>query len=198
MANKTVEEARFHWQLPLYSLLGTIIVFLALAISQSTSTLYILVVVPLISILLIVAAVWSAIAKKRRRSLAILSMLAVHWAISVLLVMNYSAVRDSARWLVWSRDYKAKVVAQPASANGELQHIDWDGWGWGGENTEVFLVFDPADSLSAEAASGQPGRFNGIPCKVDRLRRLESHWYTAQFYTGEIWGQCNSGDARGR
>jgi hypothetical protein len=198
MANKTVEQGPLNWQLPVYALLGTLIVFLALAISQPTSTLYIFIVVPVISILLMVVAVWSAIVRKRRRTLAVLAMLAVHWVISVPLVMNYSAVRDSTRWLVWSRDYKAKVLAQPPSPNGDLQHIDWDGWGWGGENTEVFLVFDPADSLSAAAASRQPGRFSGIPCKVNLVRRLESHWYAAQFYTGEVWGQCNSGDASGR
>jgi hypothetical protein len=126
------------------------------------------------SILLRVYAVKDAIANNRRRCLSILSMLAIHWAISVPLVKNYSAVRDSARWLVWSRDYKVKVVAQPTSANGELQHIEWDGWGWAGQDTVVFLVFDPTDSRAA-AASHQPGKFSGIPCEVYLLRRPESH-----------------------
>jgi hypothetical protein len=53
-----------------------------------------------------------------------------------------------------------------------------------------YLVFDPGDSLSAAAASHQPGKFNGIPCEVYRVRRLESHWYTVLFYTDEDW-RCN-------
>jgi hypothetical protein len=93
--------------------------------------------------------------------------------------------------LIWSRDYKAEVVAQPPPANGDLKHLDWDGWGWGGENTEVYLVFDPTDSLAAAAGSHQPGKFNGLPCEVDRVFRLESNWYAAQFYTGTDWDHCN-------
>ena len=29
----------------------------------------------------------------------------------------------------WSHRYKVEVLAQPAPANGELKHIEWDGWG---------------------------------------------------------------------
>ena len=119
-------------------------------------------------------------------------MLVVNWAISVPLVKNYSAVRDSTRWLLWSSDDKATVLSQPPSANGELQHIEWDDWGWGGNDPEVFLVFDPGDSLSAAAASQQRGKCGGIPCAVNLVRRLQSHWYAAPFYTDETWGQCNS------
>jgi hypothetical protein len=108
-----------------------------------------------------------------------------------IIVWNYSAVRTAARWLIWSRGYKSKVLAQPASGNGELKHIEWDGSGWAGQNTTVFLVFDPTDSLSAAASSHQAGKFSGIPCEVYSVRRLESHWYTAQFYTNEDWHQCN-------
>jgi hypothetical protein len=38
---------------------------------------------------------------------------------------------------------KRKVLAQPASANGEFRHVEWDGWGWAGQDTTVYLVFDP-------------------------------------------------------
>jgi hypothetical protein len=120
-----------------------------------------------------------------------LALCAVFIVTLAVLVWNHSAVRTVARWLIWSRGYKSKVLAQPASANGELKHIEWDGWGWAGQNTTVFLVFDPTDSLSAAARSHQPGKFSGIPCEVFLVRRLESHWYTAQFYTNEYWRQCN-------
>ena len=112
-------------------------------------------------------------------------------------VEKYSAVRTAARWLVWSHGYKAKVMAQPASPNGELKHIEWDGWGWAGQDTTVFLVFDPTDSLSAAAKSRSPGKIKGIPCEVPLVRRLESRWYTVRFYTDEYWGRRNTLDCTG-
>ena len=191
MVDKTNQEHRFNWRLPFAALLSTPLIFLILAICQSESLVYLFFVVPIISVVLIVFAVYSAIARKKLRSVSILSMLAIFWLLSVLLFRNYLAVRSAARWLIWSDDYKARVVAQPAPANGDLKHLDWDGWGWGGENTEVYLVFDPTDSLAAAAGSHQPGKFNGLPCEVDRVFRLESNWYAAQFYTGTDWDHCN-------
>jgi hypothetical protein len=47
--------------------------------------------------------------------------------------------------LIWSRGYKSKVLAQPASANGELKHIEWNGSGWAGQNT----IFQIALSLQS-------------------------------------------------
>jgi hypothetical protein len=41
------------------------------------------------------------------------------------------------------------------------------------------------------AISRQPGKFNGIPCEVQLVRRLESHWYTVQNYTDQYWDKCN-------
>ena len=93
----------------------------------------------------------------------------------------------AARWLVRSDEYKARVLAQPDSTNGELKHVEWDGWGWAGQNTTVYLVFDPADSLYQAASRHLPGKYSGIPCEVFLVRRLESHWYTVQFYTSQDW-----------
>jgi hypothetical protein len=191
MVDKADQEHRFNWRLPLAALLSTPLIFLIVAIFQSESLVYLFFMVPIISVVLIVFAVYSAITRKKLRSVSILSMLAIFWVLSVPLFKNYLAVRSAARWLIWSDDYKARVVAQPAPANGDLKHLDWDGWGWGGENTEVYLVFDPTDSLAAAAGSHQPGKFNGLPCEVDRVFRLESNWYAAQFYTGTDWDHCN-------
>jgi hypothetical protein len=191
MIEKASEADTYNWRLPLVALLSTPVIFLIFAIFQPESLIYLFFVVPIISIFLVVLAVVSAIAKKKRRCLAILSMLAIFWLLSVPLFQNYSAVRSSARWLIWSTDFKAKVTAQPIPANGNVKHLDWDGWGWGGENTEVYLVFDPTDSLSAAAKSHQPGKFNGLPCKVVLVLRLERNWYATQFYTGTDWDHCN-------
>src|ERR1700733_7013518 len=191
MAEKTIERDQFNWRLPFAALLGTPLIFLILAISQRESLVYLFFVVPIISLLLIVPAVYSAIGRNRIRCLSILSMLAIFWILSVPLFKNYLAIRSAARWSIWSNDYKAKVAAQPIPANGNLKHLNWDGWGWGGENTEVYLVFDPTDSLSEAAKTHQPGKFGGLPCKVDRVFRLERNWYAAQFYTGTDWDHCN-------
>jgi hypothetical protein len=190
MAEKAFEVDQFNWRLPLVALLGTLVIFLTLAIFQSESLVYLFFVV-LISVILIVSAVISAIARKSRRCLSILSMLAIVWVLSVPLFKNYLAIRSAERWLIWSNDFKAKVTAQPTSANGDFKHLYWDGWGWAGMNTEVYLVFDPTDSLSAAVNSHQPAKFDGLPCKIDRVSRLEPNWYAAQFYTGTDWDHCN-------
>lgn len=94
---------------------------------------------------------------------------------------------DVARWMAWSGAYKAAVMGQPEPLDHELKHIEWDGWGWGGEDTSVYLVFDPMDALAGAGRSHQPGKYNGIPCEVDRVKRLEAKWYTVRFYTDRVW-----------
>ena len=89
--------------------------------------------------------------------------------------------------LVWSRSYKAQVLAQPDSAINELKHIEWDGWGWAGMDTTVYLVSDPTDSLAGAANSQATGKYGGIPCEVVLVTRLEDRWYTVQFYTDRTW-----------
>lgn len=108
-------------------------------------------------------------------------------AIWWVLVGYRSAIGNRAKWLLRSHDYKAAVLAQPETTNGELKHVEWDSWGWGGEDTVVYLVFDPTDSLFRAASSHQPGKYNGIPCQVLLVRQLESHWYTVWFYTDHDW-----------
>ena len=126
-----------------------------------------------------------------KRRLSLWAVLGAFIVVVAGFIWNFSAVHSAARWLIWSRGFKSEVLSQPTSANGELKHIEWDGWGWAGQNTTVFLVFDPMDSLSVAARNHQPGKFSGIPCEVFLVRRLESHWYTAQFYTNSYWHQCN-------
>ena len=107
--------------------------------------------------------------------------------VSAPLSGNLSVV-NAARWLILSGRYKSRVLAQPAWA-GQMKHIEWDRWGWGGQDTTVYLVFDPTDSLSAAASSRKPGKFNGITCEVVLVRRMERQWYTAQFYADEYWSR---------
>jgi hypothetical protein len=102
----------------------------------------------------------------------------------------------TARWSARSRGYKSEVLKAP-TAVAELKHIEWDGWGWVGQDTTVYLVFDPTDSLSAVANKERPGKLKGIPCEVFVVRPLERQWYTVQFYTNEFWGRRNALDCTG-
>ena len=106
-------------------------------------------------------------------------------------VWNYSALQTEARWLLSSRHYKSYLLSRPAPPGEALKHMEWDAWGWGGENTTAYLVFDPSDSLSLATASHNPGKFAGIPCSVPKVSRLESQWYVVTFYTNQEWGRCN-------
>ena len=90
-----------------------------------------------------------------------------------------------------SGGYKARVLAQPSGE--ELKHAEWDGWGFAGADTTVFLVFDPTDSLAEELGAQPPVKARGLPCEVVRVRRLDSQWYAVLFYTETYWGQ---GDCR--
>jgi hypothetical protein len=131
--------------------------------------------------------------RKKLRLFAALGalVLAVFLIVTPAVAWNFYAVRAGVKWWAWSQRFKSEVLAQPASASGELKHIEWDGWGWAGQDTTVYLVFDPTDSLSTAAKSHQPGKFNGIPCEVAVVHLLESHWYSIQFYTNEFWGRRN-------
>ena len=104
-----------------------------------------------------------------------------------VVIGHSSTLGTTARWLVQSHQYKAEVLAQPGTTSGELKHVEWDSWGWAGQDTTVYLVFDPTDSLSQAASSHKPGKYYGIPCEVFLVHRLESHWYTAHFYTNYSW-----------
>ena len=96
-------------------------------------------------------------------------------------------VRDHVRWLLLSGSYKAQVLAQPPSK--ELKHAEWDGWGFAGADTTVFLVFDPTDSLAGATKAPPPIKSEALPCEVVRIRRLARQWYAVLFYTDTYWGQ---------
>jgi len=190
MAETGNEADRFNWQLPSYLVLGTSIVMLVLMLwSAYGSMLYVLLIAPILSLICLVSSGTALVRRRPRRSLSILLTLLAVLAASWVLFKNQGAIRPTLRWLLWSRDYKSEVLVQPAPANGEFRHIEWDGWGWDGAgDTYVYLVFDPADSLAVAAKSHQPGKFTGIPCTVPLVRRLEKQWYSVLFYTDERWG----------
>jgi hypothetical protein len=197
MVKKTTDESRFNWPLQLSAASVAFVVSIAILVCQADTGFFLelFVVAPFLVIMTVVLLVYTSIRRGRPKRLQLLSMLAILWvvptALSIYDSKHPATIRSTARWLLWSPQYKQEVLAQPTSANGDLQHIEWDGWGMFGQDTSVFLVFDPTDSLSTPARRHQSGKFKGIPCGVPLVTRLEKHWYAVPFYTNESWGACN-------
>ncbi len=142
------------------------------------------------SIFVVPLVLFAIVGWKVRLNLSRFLALGAYWAFAAVLILHYSAVRDSARWRLYSGTFKSRLLAQPASASKDLPHVEWDGWGFAGAgDTTVYLVFDSRNSLFAAAKGGRSGKYDGLPCEVYRVRRLESQWYTVHFYTDEFWGR---------
>ena len=188
----TANGRRLDWVLPLTVIVGSGLVLLSLMVcSPYGDLLGILIIAPIVCLVCLLWTVTSAVRRRPLQCLSALLTLAAVVAVSGVLHANKDAVRASIRWLLWSRHYKAEVLAQPAPGSGELRHIEWEATGFAGvANNTVYLVFDPTDSLSPAARSHSPGKHGGIPCEVVVVRRLESHWYSVLFYTDEMWGNC--------
>lgn len=181
---------RVNWRLPLYAALITTIICFLDALGESDGLVYLL-VAALISLLFFVSLIVAAAARKFRTCIALLLALLAFWMVSFLMEKNRYAVRNKARWSLWSHDYEAKIMALPEPTGGEFRHAEWDGWGFSGAgDTIVYVVFDPDDSLAKASRDHVAGKFNAIPCKVAQVSRLESHWYAILFYTDERWGKA--------
>jgi hypothetical protein len=100
------------------------------------------------------------------------------------------SMRTTVRWALSASRYKRQVLDLPQAAGGHLRHIEWDGWGFAGENTVAYLVFDPSDQLKSAGPTRRAGKLPGLPCDVYQVRQLDSSWYTVLFYTDTDWEHC--------
>jgi hypothetical protein len=196
LVERRTDRERFNWKLPLYSVVGATSVMLWLLVYADDPALtYLFLIIPigcLFCLFCLILFVVGALRNKPSRSLSMLLAAVAFLVVSGALLSTQGVLRPSLRWLLWSHRYKSELLAQQAPANGHLKHIEWESSGWGPVGpTIVYLVFDPADSLSAAAKSHRPGKFSGLPCEVPRVQRLESGWYAVTFYTEESWGQRN-------
>jgi hypothetical protein len=169
-----------------------LIVSLAAIVSTGDiGTLLYLIGVPIVGIL----ALSLAFALRGRSSAThrVVSVFGTYLIVTLGVVVSQYQIRPHLLWLVWSNRYKSDVLANAAVANGELKHTEWDGDGWGSGATGDwigYLVFDPADSLSA-AAKNVPTEYQGIPCKVILVRRLEKHWYSVVLDMNQFWDRMH-------
>ena len=199
MIERAAQANRPNWRTLTYVAIVELAILISVSLFNTDTQLilFLLFVGPalfLSSIVLIILLFRAAIAY-RRQLLPLLATLVILWVLPTSLIFYERwypyEIRDTARWLVWSHQYKRMVLAQPNSASGDLKHIEWDATGFAGvANNTNYLVFDPADTLSTAAKRHRPGKFTGIPCEVRYVRRLESHWYAVFFYTDQYWDDC--------
>ncbi len=131
---------------------------------------------------------WMIFSRKPPRLFTLLALV-ILCAASFILCRRYDDIRVAIRWALWSKDFKAAVLAQPVRYRSEFKHVKWDVWGWGGSGaTTAYVVFDPDNSL-AKAAESDPSDMVIIPlpCSAAKVRRLEKSWYAVVLYTGSTW-----------
>ncbi len=139
MSDKTAH--RFNWWLPVYGWLGAIIVLLPKLVFGNNIGPFLMALLLAPTVGLILLAVFFL--KARRQTIAALSMIAIFAVASWLLFKVLDDLRTRGRWLTHPARYKAEVLAQTNLPNGDLKHAEWDGWGFPGADTTVYLVFDP-------------------------------------------------------
>lgn len=181
-------RSRFSWWPTGLAGLGALLIFTVLITCSYDlgEMVYVLCVVPVGTLAVLGVAVF----RKGSRRYSLLAAAAVFLAVSALLVTNAYSVRAKSRWIVGSKAYKMRVLSDSNDGTGSLKHIEWDGWGGFGSDTSVYLVFDPKNSLATAAWRRSAGKFDGIPCAVPTVYRLESKWYAVQFYTNQSWERC--------
>jgi hypothetical protein len=147
---------------------------------------YAFVTVPLVCLLLCILAFKS----RGTQRIAMFSTFAAFLIFTGMLITHFLAMRDAVRWFAYGRVLKWEVLQQPEPMDASLRHVEWEGWGFAGSDTTVYLVFDPKNALATAAKNRTSGKLGALPCEVYRIRQRESQWYTVQFYTQTDWDYC--------
>lgn len=190
------------WRIPLHATLVAVAVLLPLDVGwrDVAPLLNLLVVAPVLFLATIISFIYVVIQSARSRlkrtltlslSLTLISL----WGVATFLFFYQELIRDDGRWVIWSREYKAQILAQPAALNGQFGHLRWDDYGGFGQDFTDFLVFDPTDSL-VTIEGNNSNKVTGIPCvQFAAARRLQHHWYIVSypFFVGDWtddWKNC--------
>ncbi len=176
---------RVDWRLTFYGVVIALAVFIPLLLTpwfDGAELFFLFVGVPVtLLVLLMIAAL--------TRSLSVFVMAIAIAMTSYFVGVHSNQIRFTGRWLLWGKEYRAAVNAQK-TAEGGLPHIEWDGWGFAGSDTVVYVVYDANDALASVANRHLYGRVSGIPCGVSNIYRLEKHWYSVVMYTDTGWNDC--------
>ena len=152
------------------------------------ATLLAILLTPFVFVALLVVG----ILRKQRRLLWIGCTLA-SFVIAVSLIQRDSnGLRIEAKWIRHRDTYEAALSGQMRTDSRLLRHMDWDDWGFAGNENFAFVVRDPTDSLAYAAATGASGTYRGLPCPVFRVIKLEPHYYDVLFFTNSYWNQCEA------
>ena len=155
---------------------ATIVMLCSFVYSDQPALTYVFLIVPIVCLCCLcclVLFVVAALRKRPSRSPWVLLALITFLVVAGTLLTAQGVLRPSLRWLLWSHRLKAEVLTQPTTANGELKHVEWDGFGGApvGDWT-IYVVFDPTDSLSVAAKDDRSGSYRGIPCEVELCASL--------------------------
>jgi hypothetical protein len=167
---------------------------LAILFTSEIGTLLYLVAVAFLGTAFVGVSLGLGLRKGRHMSIRAVAVVAAFLAVTAVVVLNQSRFRPQLVWLVWSHRYKGDVLASSARPSGEFKHVEWDGDGWGSAATGdwmSYIVFDPSDSLSQATKRDVPAKYNGIPCTVIRVRRLEKQWYSVVLDMNQFWDEMH-------
>jgi hypothetical protein len=193
----TRENDPINRRLLIWVFIGGLVFFTAEATYRSDTVFFlnVFVVAPTLLVLSIVSLVYSAF---RSRSFGtIVGTLSILWVMAGSFFLydraHPFAIRETARWFLWSHEYKRQVLARSMPTNGDLKHIEWDSSGFAGvANNISYLVLDPTDTLLTAAENSRTAKFNGVPCELRAVRRMEAHWYAVLFCADQSWDECRT------
>jgi len=97
-----------------------------------------------------------------------------------------NVLRFETRWVFTRSSSMNEMRTHLATQNG-IKYFEWDTWGMAGQDTIVYLVYDPADRLRHPRKTAEGRTSSGLPHEVWQIWRLEPHWYSVVFYTNSCW-----------
>jgi hypothetical protein len=160
--------------------------FLFIRAFDSLSILYLLILGAVFLIFLVIVLAIRTIYKRRPSGTIILTVL-VFVFVSTLMFLSAERLRPRARWLFLSKSFKREVLHLVADPKNGLRYEEWDGWGMAGQDTIVFLIYDPTDELGEGLRNSSSGQFAAIARHTWHWERLERCWYSVTFYTNDPW-----------
>jgi branched-subunit amino acid ABC-type transport system permease component len=87
------------------------------------SLIYIFVLLPFMTLCLGLALLVRRFVKKRAPSRSLLLAVLAFWGISILLFRSTDTLRPTLRWMLWSKQYRSQLRAQPAPDKGESGYL---------------------------------------------------------------------------